>query len=136
MTDYDQEVNKIRIYNQSILDEFQSWLKSTGVTPKTVKNHIDNISFFAEYLVCYEPLNKLDEADVSDVYSFLADWFPRKAMWASESSMKSNMASFRKFFKFLSESNRVDDDTEIEVRDSLKENKDELLDAVAFDDDY
>ena len=57
-------------------------------------------------------------------------------MRASESSMKSNMASFRKFFKFLSESNRGDDDTEIEVRDSLKENKDELLDAVAFDDDY
>ena len=46
------------------------------------------------------------------------------------------MASFRKFFKFLSESNRVDEDTEIEVRDSLKENRDELLDAVAFDDDY
>jgi len=136
MTDYDREVDKIRTCNQSLLDEFQSWLKSTGVTPKTVKNHIDNIRFFAEYLIYYEPLKKLDESDASDVYSFLADWFPRKAMWASESSTKSNMASFRKFFKFLSETNRVDNDTETEVRDTLKENKDEFLYAVAFDDDY
>ena len=127
MTNYDQEVDKIRIYNQPILEEFESWLKSTGVTPKTVKNHMDNIGFFGEYLIYSEPLNKLDEADANDVYSFLADWFPRKAMWASESSTKSNMASFRKFFKFLRESNRVYDDTEIEVRDTLKENKDEFL---------
>jgi len=136
MIDYDQEVDKIRIYNQPILDEFQSWLKNTGVTTKTVKNHIENISFFAEYLVYDEPLNKLDEADASDVYDFLADWFPRKAMWACESSTKSYLASFRKFFKFLCESNRVDNDSESEVRETLKEHKDEFLDAVAFDDDY
>jgi len=136
MIDYDQEVDKIRVYNQPILDEFQSWLQNTGVTPKTVKNHIENIKFFAEYMVYYEPLQKVDEADAGDVYSFLADWFPHKAMWASESSTKSNMASFRKFFKFLRESSRVDDDTEIEVRDTLKEHKDEFLDAVAFNDDY
>ena len=135
MIDYDQEVNKIRIYNQSILDEFQSWLKNTRVTTKTVKNHIDNMSFFAEYLVYYDSLNKLDEADAGDVYDFLADWFPRKAMWACESSTKSYIASFRKFFKFLRESNRIDDDSEIEVRDTLKEHKDEFLDAVALDDD-
>ena len=136
MTNYDQEVDKIRAYNQPILDEFQRWLQNTGVTPKTIKNHIDNISFFAEYLVYDEPLQKVDEADAGDVYSFLADWFPRKAMWASESSMKSNITSFRKFFKFLRETSRVDDDTEIEVRDTLKEDKDEFLDAVASDDDY
>ena len=135
MIDYDQEVNKIRIYNQSILDEFQSWLKNTRVTTKTVKNHIDNMSFFAEYLVYYDSLNKLDEADAGDVYDFLADWFPRKAMWACESSTKSYMASFRRFFNFLRESNRIDDDSEIEVRDTLKEHKDEFLDAVALDDD-
>ena len=63
MIDYDQEVDKIRVYNQPILDEFQSWLQNTGVTPKTVKNHIENINFFAEYLLYYEPLQKLDEAD-------------------------------------------------------------------------
>ena len=134
--DYDQAVEKIRAYNQPILNEFQAWLESTKVTPKTVKTHRDNIEFFAEYLVHYEPLSKLDEADAEDVYSFLTDWFPRKALWASESHTQANMASFRKFFKFLRESRRVDDATEVEVRETLKEHKEEFLDAVGFDEDY
>ena len=136
MSDYDQEVEKIRKYNQPILDEFQAWLEKSGLVRKTVKNHVENIDFFAEYLVYYEPLSKLDEADVSDVYSFLGNWFPRKAMWASESSMRSNMASFRKYFKFLRESRRVEKEVEDEVRETLKESKDEFLEAVEFDDSY
>lgn len=135
MTNYDEEVQKVSAYNQPILDEFKSWLQNSGVTPKTIKNHLENIQFFAEYLVYDEPLQKLDETDAEDVYSFLADWFPRKALWASANSMKSNMASFRKFFKFLCESSRVDDETEAEVYDTLKESKEEFLEAVAFDED-
>ena len=136
MSDYDQEVEKIRAYNQPILDEFQSWLEQSRLAPKTVKNHVENIGFFTEYLVYYEPLSKLDEADDGDVSSFLGDWFPRKAMWASESSMRSNMASFRKFFKFLRESGRVDREVEDNVRTTLKENKDAFLEAVEFDDSF
>ena len=112
MSDYDQEIEKIRGYNQPILDEFQSWLEKSGLVPKTVKNHVENIDFFAEYLIYYEPLFKLDEADDGDVFSFLGDWFPRKAMWASEFSMRSNMGSFRKFFRFLRESGRIDGEIE------------------------
>ncbi len=46
------------------------------------------------------------------------------------------MASFRKFFKFLGESRRVDDATEVEVRETLKEHKEEFLEAAGFDEDY
>ena len=134
MSDYDQEVEKIRKHNQPILDEFQTWLEKSGLVRNPVKNHVENIDFFAEYLVYYEPLSKLDEADDSDVYSFLGNWFPRKAMWASESIMRSNMASFRKYFKFLRESGRVEKVVEDEVRETLKESKDEFLEAVEFDD--
>ena len=136
MSDYDQEIEKIRGYNQPILDEFQSWLEKSGLVPKTVKNHVENIDFFAEYLIYYEPLFKLDEADDGDVFSFLGDWFPRKAMWASESSMRSNMGSFRKFFRFLRESGRIDGEIEDDVRETLKESKDEFLEAVEYDDSY
>ena len=136
MSDYDQEIEKIRGYNQPILDEFQSWLEKSGLVPKTVKNHVENIDFFAEYLIYYEPLFKLDEADDGDVFSFLGDWFPRKAMWASKSSMRSNMGSFRKFFRFLRESGRIDGEIEDDVRETLKESKDEFLEAVEYDDSY
>lgn len=53
--DYEQAVEKIRIENSPILDEFQAWLKDSGVKPKTIKSHLDNIQFFAEYLVYSEP---------------------------------------------------------------------------------
>jgi site-specific recombinase XerD len=133
--DYEQAVEKIRIENSPILDEFKAWLENSGVKPKTIKNHLDNIQFFAEYLVYYEPLHKIDEADASDIYSFLVDWFPRKAMWASESNTKSYLASFRKFFKFLHESQRIDQEKKDEVYLTLKEDRDEFLDAVACDDE-
>ena len=45
------------------------------------------------------------------------------------------MGSFRKFFKFLAKSKRVDKETEDDVRKMLKERKEEILDAVDFGDD-
>ena len=100
MTDaksYDEQVKAIRAYNQPILEDFQAWLKQSGLSEKTIKSHVFNIDFFTEYLMYYEPLKKLDEADSSDVWSFLANWYPRKALWASRGGVKSNMASFKKF---------------------------------------
>lgn len=135
MENYDKEVAKIRKCNQPILNDFQAWLEKAGLKKKTVNTHVENVDFLAEYLFYYEPLYKLDEADAGDVLTFLADWYPRKAMWASPYNTKSYMASFRKFFKFLAESGRVDKETEIEVREMLKVHKEEIMDAVDFGDD-
>lgn len=130
MNDYDKEVEAIRAYNRPILDAFQTWLAEGGLADKTIRSHVENIDFFTEYLVYYEPLRRLDEADAGDVDSFLLDWFPRKAMWASESSIKSYLASFKKFFQWLGESGRVSNETVAEVLTLLKENRDEFLGAV------
>jgi site-specific recombinase XerD len=129
---YDAQVQAIRVYNQPILDDFRAWLEQSGLAEKTVRNHVDNIDFFTEYLVYQEPLQKLDEADGSDVWMFLGDWFPRKAMWASESSVKSNMASFKKFFQWMGETGRVSPETVDDVLSTLKEGRDEFLEAAEF----
>ncbi|MEW5956533.1 MAG: site-specific integrase [Chloroflexota bacterium] len=129
-SDYDQQVEAIRAYNQPILDTFQAWLTETGLADKTVRSHVENISFFTEYLVYYEPLKRLDEAGAGDVDTFLTSWFPRKAMWASESSIKSNIASFKKFFQWIGKTGRVSTKTTTEVLTMLKENRDEFLRAV------
>jgi len=71
MSDFDKEVAKIEKYNEPIMEGFQAWLEKANLSAKTIKNHILNIEFFAEYLVSYEPLQKLDEADDQDVYDFL-----------------------------------------------------------------
>ena len=124
---YDEQVKAIRAYNQPILDDFRAWLERSGLAEKTIKSHVFNIDFFTEYLVYYEPLKKLEEADSGDVWMFLVDWFPRKAMWASESSVKSNMASFKKFFQWMGETGRISPEAVADVFSTLKEGRDTFL---------
>ena len=90
---------------------------------------MENIDFFAEYLVYYEPLQRLDEADEGDVSSFLMDRFPRKAMWASVSSTKSYLASFKKFFQWMGETQRVSPHVVEEILAMMKEHRQDFLDC-------
>ncbi|AFZ28572.1 site-specific recombinase XerD (plasmid) [Cylindrospermum stagnale PCC 7417] len=131
MNEFEKQLAEIKKYNQPILDGFQAWSKKSNLSAKTIKQHITNIEFFAEYLVYYEPLQKLNEADEQDVSSFLMDWYPHKAMWASESSTKSYMSSFKKFFSYMVETEQISPDIALEVKDTLKEYKDDFLDAVS-----
>jgi site-specific recombinase XerD len=129
--DYDARVRAIRAYNQPLLDDFEAWLEQSGLNEKTVKTHVSSIDFFTNYLVYYEPLNKLDEATHSDVNWFLADWFPRKALWASVTSVKSYLTSFKKFFRWMGETGRVSPETVADVLDTLKEDRGEFLSRAA-----
>ena len=96
---YEQRVQAIQLANQPILDGFEHALRQSGLSEQTIKAHVDNIRFFARYLLLYRySLRRIDEATEGNVYDFLEDWFPRKALWASVSSMKVYLASFKKFF--------------------------------------
>jgi site-specific recombinase XerD len=129
---YDARVQAIRAYNQPILEDFRAWLEQSGLSEKTVENHVENIDFFTHYLVYYDdPLKKLDEADNIDVGMFLTDWFPRKALWSSVTSVKSYIASFKKFFNWLGETGRISPEVVTDVLTTLKEGRDEFLEAVA-----
>jgi site-specific recombinase XerD len=131
--DYDSRVKAIRAYNQPILKAFRAWLERTGISAKTVKNQVEDIAFFGEYLVYYDnPLKRLDEADEGDVYSFLSDWFPRKALWSSPSSVKAYLTSFRKFFNWLGETGRVSEQVVRDVVDTLKEERETFLQAAEY----
>ena len=127
---YDERVRAINSYNQPILEDFRAWLEQSGLSEKTVANHVDNIDFFTHYLVYYEPLTKLDEADGSDIWMFLTDWFPRKAMWSSITSVKSYIASFKKFFNWLGETGRISPEVVADVLTTLKEGRNEFFEAV------
>jgi site-specific recombinase XerD len=133
--DYETQVKEIKKLNAPILCEFQKSLEKAALAKKTVKSHIDNIDFFAEYLVYYEPLQRLDEADDGDVSSFLMDWFPRKALWASPSSTRSYLASFKKFFQWLGETKRIPAEVVEDVLTMLKEDRQDFIDAVEDDED-
>jgi len=134
VSDYDAQVEAMKEHNAPILTSFQTSLEQADLAKKTVKSHVENIDFFTEYLVHYEPLTPLDEADEGDVTSFLLDWFPDKAMWASVSSTKSYLASFKKFFVWMGETQRISPDVVEEVLATMKEHRQNFLEAVEDDD--
>src|SRR5207302_7435202 len=113
-------VQAIQLANQPILDGFETWLRQSGLREQTIKDHVDNIRYFAYYLLLYaHSLRRLDEATEGAVYDFLEDWFPRKALWASVTSMKVYLASFKKFFTWMGESGLVAPETVEDVRAML-----------------
>ena len=129
---YEQRVQAIQLGNQPILDGFEHSLRQAGLSEQTIKNHVDNIRFFARYLLLYAySLRRLDEASEGNVYDFLEDWFPRKALWASVPSMKVYLASFKKFFTWMGETGLVAPQTVEDVRSTLKDSRTLFLSKVA-----
>jgi len=129
---YEQRVQAIQGTNQPLLDGFEHWLKHAGLSEHTIKAHVDNMRFFGRYLLWYgSSLRRLDEATEGDVYDFLEEWFPRKALWASVSSMKVYLASFKKFFTWMGESGLVAPETVEDVRSTLKDSRNLFLRKVA-----
>ncbi len=129
---YEQRVQAIQLANQPILDGFEHWLKQAGLSEHTIKGHVDNMRFFARYLLLYaSALRRLDEASEGNVYDFLEDWFPRKALWASVASMKVYLASFKKFFTWMGATGLVAPQIVEDVRSTLKDSRHLFLRKVA-----
>jgi len=129
---YEQQVQVIERANQLILDGFENWLVQSRLSEQTIKDHMDNIRFFARYLLLFAySLRRLDEATEGNVYDFLEDWFPRHALWASVSSMKVYLASFKKFFKWMGESGLVSPETVEDVLSTLRDSRNLFLRMVA-----
>jgi site-specific recombinase XerD len=129
---YEQRVQAIQLANQPILDGFERSLKQAGLSAQTIKAHVDNMRLFAHYLLLYAySLRRLDEATEGNVYDFLEDWFPRKALWASVSSMKVYLASFKKFFKWMGATGLVAPQTVEDVLSTLKDSRNLFLRRVA-----
>ena len=128
----EQRVQAIQGANQPLLDGFEHALKQAGLSEHTIKAHVDNMRFFGRYLLWYgSSLRRLDEATEGDVYDFLEEWFPRKALWASVSSMKVYLASFKKFFTWMGETGLVAPETVEDVLSTLKDSRTLFLRKVA-----
>jgi site-specific recombinase XerD len=128
---YEQRVQAIRQANQPLLEGFEHWLRQSGLREQTIRDHVDNLRLFEHYLLLYDySLRRLDEATDSEVYWFLTDWFPRKALWASVSSMTVYLATFKKFFIWMGATSLVSPQVVADVRSTLKEERHVFLRAV------
>ena len=126
-TDHENAADVIREENTVLLDSFVSWLAAKNLSDATVKNHRDNIDFYINDFLLYEEPQPASEG-VDEVVGFLGHWFIRKAMWASETSIRSNAASLKKFYDFMLERGEVSPGAVREMKDRIKV---ELPDCVA-----
>ncbi|MCI5207392.1 MAG: recombinase [Candidatus Electrothrix sp. ATG2] len=131
---YEQDCKKIRKANEDILDEFYAWLKASGLSKKTIKKHVGNIDFYVNEYLLYEDAIKAKDG-AGDVGMFLGYWFIRKAMWASQSSIKSNATSLKKFYTFMHEKGLISKNDLTDLKQRIKEEMPEWLATLARYDD-
>ena len=85
MDDYKKhqtDCKRIRRENSMILDKFAVWLKAKQLSNSTIKNHVNNIDFYANEFLLYEKAIEVKDG-ASQIGMFLGYWFIRKAMWSS-----------------------------------------------------
>lgn len=124
--EYENDCKKVRKFNKKLLTEFEISLKSSGLSKNTIDNHVSNIDFFVnEYLLYEEVIEAKDGA--SAVGMFLGYWFIKKAMWASQSSIKGNAASLKKFYAFLYEKEIIEKEDLDDLKETIKQGMPEWL---------
>jgi len=131
---YEQDCEAIRLANKHLVDQFEAWLKTSGLSKKTIHNHLENIDFYINEFLLYEDATEAKEG-VNEIGMFLGYWFIKKAMWASQSSIRGNAASLKKFYTFMNEKGLVSKEELLDLQQTIKEEMPEWLATVERYDD-
>ncbi|NCO39933.1 MAG: recombinase [Armatimonadetes bacterium] len=132
--EYERECERIRQVNAALLGEFSDWLAAKRLSEATVRRHCENMEFYLNDFLLYEDAERAEDG-VHRVGMFLGYWFTRKALWASEAFIKSNAASLKKFYTFMHENGKVNQEDLDDLKMQIKEQMPEWLATLArFDD--
>ena len=126
MDDVDAVMEKMRKQNEEILSDFEKYLIESGLTPKTISKHLDNIDFYINYYLLYDEFASPDKGHYR-LDDFFCYFFPRKAMWSSTNSVKENITSLKKFYKYLNELSLITNDELKDMYSSIKADKEDWL---------
>lgn len=124
--DVDAVMKLMKTQNEEILKEFESYLKKSGITSKTISKHLDNIDFYINYYLLNDEFASPDKGHyrLDDFFSY---FFPRKAMWSSANSVKENITSLKKFYKYLNKLSFITNDEFKEMIVVIKEEKEHWI---------
>ena len=132
--EYERACAKLRKENKELLAGFERWLLSKGLAKKTIKQHNENVDFYInDYLLHYDAVPAGE--GVYGLSMFLGDWFPRKAVWASPTSVRELATSLKKFYTFMHESGKIDADDLAELKETIKEEMPDWLEQLDDPDD-
>jgi len=131
---YEKECKRIRRENGRILTDFEKWLSDKKLSKKTINKHRANIDFYINDFLLYDDV--IEPADgASAIGVFLGYWFIRKAMWASQTAIKENAASLKKFYQFMLEAGKISNEDFEDLEVTIKEEMPDWLATMGRYDD-
>jgi len=132
--EYEQARRVLREENAVLLEDFAEWLRKKGLSEKTIKGHYENIDFYVNEFLLYEEAKPASDG-VHEAGYFLGYWFIRKALWASQTSIRSYSASLKKFYQFMFERDLISRETLDDLKAQIKEELPEWLETLRRYDD-
>lgn len=131
---YEADCKRIRKENKTLLKGFEDYLKKKNLSQKTIGKHVENIDFFINEFLLYE--EAISPADgVGEVSYFLGYWFIKKAMWATEASIKSSISSLKHFYTWMNSQGNITDEALADMKLTIKEEKQEWIGTLSRYDD-
>ncbi len=118
--EYERACKRIRDDNAKLLDAFDQWLSEKGLSEKTIEQHVRNVKFYINVFLLYAEAVPAKEG-TSAVWSFFGNWFIRKTLWASPSSMRQIGVSLKRFYTFMHEQGQIDADDLADLKETVKE---------------
>lgn len=104
--EYEEEFDEIREKNKVYLDLFEKDLINAGLKENTIYKHLSNVNFYINDYLLREDALEIDSG-AFNIDGFLGDYFIRKCMWSTPSTIKSTAASIKKFYKSMLEHGHV-----------------------------
>ena len=90
--------------NHEYLLLFHEDLENAG---KKIYNHLSNTNLFINDFLVYR-INVTMEESVTMLGDFLGDYFIRKCMWSTPSSVKTTATRLKKFYKSMAEHGKIE----------------------------
>ena len=122
MNEIDTLLETMSLKNKKVLNEFETYLQKSGITDKTISKDLNNIDFYINHYLLYDELISPEKGH-DRLNDFFGYFFPQKAMWSSVNSVKANITSLKKFYKYLAELSLITDSDFKNMITIIKEEK-------------
>lgn len=133
---YAQNLEKNNKRNEKFLEIFEDWLNDEKLAKKTIRKHLNNADLYINDYLNYYETTKMEDG-ISMVYSFLDDWFIRKCMWSSITSIKETAASIKKFYQCMSEKGYIKNEDYKFICQIIKSHMDDFINSfIEYDEEY
>ncbi len=127
--DYEQKCNEIRMKNEIYLEEFEKDLTKSGLKENTIKRHLNNVNFYINnFLLREEAADMVTGTGAFYLNNFLGIFIIRKCMWSTPATIKSNVASIKKFYKSMLEKGHIREENYNGLLYTIKEDMNTWLD--------